>query len=112
MEYNEYLKERSPPKIDEKKRDQFRERMKIPEKIEQRNRKELGLNYLQEAKKMKSNKSNREFSKREKHTASETHTENSHAKYIYSSRLKSRDHSNLKIKRVDKLIRSETMEKM
>ena len=34
MEYLDYLKERSPPKIDEKKRDEIQERMQVPEKTQ------------------------------------------------------------------------------
>ena len=64
MEYIEYLKERSPPKVDEKKREEIQERLHVPEKIEERNKKELGLNYLKEAKKLKKKKSNVEFLKR------------------------------------------------
>lgn len=58
MQFAAYLKERQPPKIDQRKREEIEKRT-YKEKIQQPDKKEIGQNYLDYMKKMRKKNSNR-----------------------------------------------------
>lgn len=64
------------------------------------------MNYLQQMKKMRKKNSNSEFYRRQKNTSSQTKTK-SNTKYLYNSQSRNKDYTNIKIRRVDKLLQSE-----
>ena len=61
------------------------------------------MNYLEEMKRMRKKTSNTEFY-RKKNSESEIRTKKSHTNYLSSSNQKHKDYSQIKIKRVDKLL--------